>query len=142
MAWIFVDGFPSEFKEEKKKEKSGAGPAEGVDPTGTWQLEFTVQDEGVKGAELALSMEKDGNVKGTIAVDNPMGGARIKADVEGNVSGDELEVEFTLSFGEFKIDTTLTATVKGDALDGKSSFQAPGSSEPSTQSFSGKRAPK
>jgi len=142
-AWVFVDGFPSEFKEEKKKEKkSGEGPGEGVDPTGTWQLEFVVEGEGIKGAELTLEMEKDGELKGTIEVESPMGGAKIKTDVEGQVSGDKLELECTLAFGEFKIETTLTATIDGDSLDGDGSFHGPWSDEPTTQSFSGKRAPK
>ena len=139
VAWVFVDGFPSEFKEEKKK---GEGPGEGIDPTGTWQLEFVVEGEGIKGAELTLEMEKDGDVKGTIEVENPMGGARIKTEVEGQVSGNELELECTLAFGEYKIETKLTAKIDGDSLDGDGSFNGPWGDQPRTQSFSGKRAPK
>ncbi len=145
VAWSFVDGFPSEFKEEKKKERkdgSGEGPGEGIDPTGTWKLEFAVEGEGIKEAELTLEMEKEGSLTGTLEVDNPMGGARVKTEVEGQVTGDELELECTLSFGEFEIETTLTATIEGDALDGDSSFHGPWSAEPTTQSFTGKRAPK
>lgn len=141
-AWVFVDGFPSEFKEEEKKKKSGEGPGEGIDPTGTWQLEFVVEGEGIKSAALTLEMEKDGSLSGTLEVDNPMGGTRVKTDVEGQVTADELELECTLSFGEFKIETTLTATIEGDLLDGDGSFHGPWSEEPTTQSFSGKRAPK
>ena len=143
VAWSFVDGFPSEFKEEKKKEKkgNGEGPSEGIDPTGTWKLEFVVQGEGIKEAELTLEMEKEGALKGTLEVDNPMGGARVETEVEGQVTGDELELECTLAFGEFKIETTLTATIEGDSLDGDGSFHGPWSPEPTSQSFTGKRAP-
>jgi len=143
VAWAFVDGFPCEFKEEKKKEKkAGAGPGEGIDPTGDWQLEFVVEGEGIRRADLTLTMEKDGSLSGTLEVENPMGGAKVKTDVEGQVSGDELELECTLEFGDFRIETTLTATIDGDALDGDGSFHGPWSDEPRTQSFSGKRAPK
>lgn len=141
VAWSFVDGFPSEFKEEKKKGKGGEGPSEGIDPTGTWKLEFEVQGEGIKEAELTLEMAKDGNLTGALEVENPMGGARVKTDVEGKVTGDELELECTLAFGEFTIETTLKATIEGDALDGDGSFHGPWSPEPTTQSFTGKRGP-
>jgi hypothetical protein len=141
-AWVFVDGFPSEFKEEKKKARKGGGPGEGIDPTGSWKLEFAVQGEGIKSAELVLEMQKDGTVTGTLEVENPMGGAKIKTDVEGQVSGDELEFDCTLDFGEFKIESTLTAKIEGDTLSGESSFHGPWSSEPTQQSFTGKRGPK
>jgi len=141
VAWVFVDGFPSEFKEEKKKEK-GAGPGEGVDPSGTWQLELQAEGEGVKTATLVLEMAEGGALKGTLEVENPMGGAHIKSDVEGSVSADQLELECSLAFGQFTIEATLTATIAGDALDGKSTFKMPGGDEPMTQTFTGKRAPK
>ena len=142
-AWVFVDGFPSEFKEDKKKEKEkGEGPGKDVDPTGTWQLEFVVEGEGIKGAALTLEMDEDGTLTGTIEVDNPMGGARIESDVEGRVTADRLELECTLTFGEFEIETKLSATIDGDALDGEGSFHGPWGDEPRTQSFSGKRGPK
>jgi imidazolonepropionase-like amidohydrolase len=143
VAWIFVDGFPTEFEEEKEKakDKKGEGPSEGIDPTGTWQLEFVVEGEGIKTAELTLDMAQDGSLKGTLEVDNPMGGARIKTDVDGRVTADELELECTLTVGEFEIETTLTATIDGDSLEGDGSFHGPWSSEPMTQSFSGKRTP-
>jgi hypothetical protein len=140
-AWVFVDGFPSEFEEEERKDKKG-GPAEGIDPTGAWKLEFVVQGEGIRSAELELEMAKDGDLSGTIGVENPMGGARIESEVEGQVTGDELEIECTLAFGSFEIEATLTATIDGDSLEGDGSFHGPWGAEPRTQSFSGKRAPK
>jgi hypothetical protein len=142
VAWTFVDGFPSEFEEEKKPKKEGNGPQEGVDPTGGWQLEFVVDGEGIKQAHLTLAMEKDGSLTGTLEVENPLGGAKIESEVEGQVTGDELELECRLAFGAFEIETTLTAKIDGDALDGDGSFRGPWGDEPRTQSFSGKRAPK
>lgn len=143
VAWMFVDGFASEFKEEKKKEKSEGGkPGEGLDATGSWKLTFEAQGEGVKEADLTLAMDAKGAVEGTISVASPMGGGRIEADVDGALEGDELELSFTLAFGEFKIDTTLTATLAGDALEGETEFSMPGADEPMSQSFTGKREPK
>lgn len=141
VAWVFVDGFPSEFKEDKKKEK-GEGPAKDVDPTGTWQLDFVVEGEGIKSATLALEMDKGGDLTGTLEVDNPTGGARIKTDVVGHVSADQLELECTISMGQFQIETKLSATIDADALEGDGSFHGPWSDEPTTQSFTGKRVPK
>ena len=71
-----------------------------------------------------------------------MGGGRIEADVSGTLDGDELELTFTLAFGEFKIDTSLTATLAGDTLEGETEFSMPGADEPMSQSFTGKREPK
>jgi hypothetical protein len=141
VAWMFVDGFASEFKEEKKKEKAEGKPDEGLDATGGWKLTFEVQGEGVKEAQLTLEMDEKGAVTGSIAVENPMGGGSIEADVNGVLDGAELELSFTLAFGEFKLDTTLTATLSGDTLDGKTEFSMPGGDEPMSQSFTGKREP-
>lgn len=142
VAWTFVDGFPSEFKAEKKKKAEGGAPAEGLDASGEWKLTFEVQGEGVKEAVLALEMDEKGGVAGTISLESPMGGGTIEAEVNGALDGDELELAFTLAFGEFKIDTTLTATLAGDTLDGETEFSMPGADEPMSQSFTGKREPK
>jgi hypothetical protein len=139
-AWVFVDGFPSEFKEEKKA-KAGAGPAAGVDPTGSWTLEFAVQGEGIRSAELTLEMDEDGTLSGTLQVESPMGGSPAKTEVEGQVSGEELELECALAFGEFKVEANLKAKLAGDALDGEGSFRGPWGDEPMTQAFTGKRKP-
>ena len=138
-AWVFVDGFPSEFKEEKKK---GKGPADGVDPSGNWTLEFTVEGEGLRAADLTLEMAKDGTLSGTLEAENPIGGGRVETEVEGQVSGDEVELECTLAFGEVKIETKLVAKLAGETLDGEGSFRGPWGSEPRTQTFRGKRVPK
>jgi len=140
-AWVFVDGFPYEFPEEKKKD-AGAGPAEGVDPSGTWELEFTVEGEGIRSAQLVLEMAKDGALSGTLVVENPMGGGKVRAEVEGRTSGAELELECELAFGEFKIQVSLEAELEGDALDGEGSFRGPWGPEPQTQTFTGKRTPR
>ena len=142
-AWIFVDGFATEFEPEKtkkkKKEKKGEGPAEGVDPTGTWHLEF--EGEGVDEATLTLEMEEGGRVTGKLEFDNPMGGARIEVELEGQVTADQLEFECTIVLGELTIENTVTATIEGDTLDGESRAKMPGSSETNKQTFSGKRTP-
>ncbi|HEX6884531.1 MAG TPA: amidohydrolase family protein [Planctomycetota bacterium] len=140
-AWVFVDGFPSEFPEEKKKD-AGPGPAEGVDPSGTWELEFVAEGEGLRAAQLVLEMDEDGTLSGTLEVENPMGGGKVRTEVEGQASGDELELQCKLAFGEFEIQASLTAKLEGDALDGEGSFRGPWGPEPQTQTFTGKRTPK
>jgi len=142
VAWMFVDGFPSEFREPPKKASSGAGPAKGIDPTGSWNLTFDVKGEGIESATLELSMEPGGALTGTLEVANPMGGAKVKTDVSGEVSGTELTLSCTLSFGQFSIDTALEAEIDGDSLDGEGSFHGPWSDEPSTQSFKATRSPR
>ena len=140
-AWVFVDGFPSEFPEEKKK-GAGSGPAEGIDPSGTWELEFVAEGEGIRAAQLVLAMDEDGALSGTLEIENPMGGGKVRTEVEGQVSGDELELQCKLAFGEFEIQASLTAKLEGDALDGEGSFRGPWGPEPQTQTFTGKRTPK
>lgn len=143
-AWVFVDGFPSEFEPPKKRKKGDGkaeGPTEGIDPTGTWKLEFEGDNLGVREATLTLKMEEGGSVSGTFEFANPSGGGRIDAKVEGTVSGDQLELECTVEFEEFRIESSLTATIDGEELDGESSFQPPGSSTTVRQSFSAVRKP-
>lgn len=138
-AWIFVDGFASEFPLEKK---SGDGPAEGVDASGTWTLEFVVDGEGqrVEEVTLVLEMEKDGTLSGTLEFENPLDHTRLEAEIKGEIAGVELELECT--FGESKIEAKLSGKVDGDSLEGKGSFQGPWSPEPKQQSFRGTRSPK
>jgi hypothetical protein len=139
-AWIFVDGFPTEFEEEKKAKKGG-GPAEGIDLTGAWALVFEVEGQGIQEATLTLEMEKDGRLSGKLDVASPLDDSRITSDVEGEISGDELELECQLAFGEFTIETRITAEVEGDTLTGESVSTGPWSEAPITQSFSGTREP-
>lgn len=143
VAWSFVDGHAREFPEEKKKEKKeGAQPGEGLDASGAWTLTFEAQGEGVKEAELTLTMGADGVVEGSISLENPMGGARLETRVEGTLDDDELALEFTLEFGEFKLDTALEATLEGDTLEGETEFKMPGMDEPMSQAFTGQRKPR
>lgn len=142
VAWTFVDGHAREFPEEKKKEKKeGAKPGEGLEVSGTWALTFEVQGEGVKEATLTLKLGEAGAVDGTISLENPMGGARLEAPVEGTLDGDELELEFTLEFGEFRLETALEATLEGDTLEGETEFTMPGMEESMSQAFTGRRQP-
>jgi hypothetical protein len=67
--------------------------------------------------------------------------SRITSEVEGEISGDEIELECQLAFGEFTLETRLTAEVEGDALTGESVSTGPWSEVPITQSFSGTREP-
>lgn len=142
VAWSFVDGYPREYPPEKRKAKGpSVGPAEGVDVTGTWELEFRIESQGIKSATLVLEMEKGGELGGTIEVDNPHGGERLHAAVEGTLGGMELELAFQLAFGGMTIETSLQATVDGDRMSGKGSFDGSLGDRPQTQPFEGKRIP-
>lgn len=143
VAWMFVDGYAREFREEKKKEKKeGAKPGDGLDASGTWKLTFEEQGEGAKEGTLTLTMDEAGVIEGTISLENPMGGAPLEAPVEGALDGDQIELDFTLEFGEFRLETALEATLEGDALEGETEFKMPGMDEPMSQSFTGQRQPK
>jgi hypothetical protein len=105
-------------------------------------LAFEAEGQGVSAATLDLAMDEGGHVTGTLEVESPMVGGRSKSDVEGRLLDDQLELECTLTFGEVRVETSLTATVASETLDGKGHFRGPWSEEPNVQSFTGKREPK
>jgi hypothetical protein len=118
VAWIFVDGYPTEYDLDAKGRPKGP-PAEGLDVTGTWTVELDSGDQGPRDASLELEMDDDGEITGTLRMDNPRGDDPIEAPVEGHLAGHELTLEATLSFGRFDVQTSLTATVKRDSMEGK-----------------------
>ena len=79
-AWIFVDGFPTEFEVDAEEAGSDEGPAEGVDATGTWSVEIE-GDDGPTEAELILTMQEDGAVTGKFKMKSPMDGSDVEAAV-------------------------------------------------------------
>lgn len=137
VAWIFVDGFPVEFEQEEKKEGS---PAEGVDPSGTWELVFEGR-EGPRKSTLVVKMDESGVVTGTIEIANPRTQEMVISDVEGVVRGEELELEAELDYGEVQVELTLTGTLSGDEIEGSGAFKGPWSDEARTQDLHGKKVP-
>ena len=126
LAWLFVDGFAHEFevKPDKKKEGSGEGPAEGVDATGNWTL--SVESDGESRPMTAtLEMSEEGVVTGTLTSTNPMDDSENEMDCSGSVSGNELSLEASMSFGEFEMDVELKGEIEGDEFTGELLFKSP-----------------
>jgi len=142
--FVFVDGFVTEFErpEEKPEGENGEGgaPDEGVSLTGTWELEIS-GDEGTQKAKLTVEMADDGSVTGSVEQENPMDQSMMNADVAGTVSGNEVELAYALSVGEFEISVTIIGTLEGDSLEGEASYETPWSEEPMTRDITGTREP-
>jgi len=142
--FVFIDGFPTEYerpedKPEKENGEEGA-PAEGVDLTGTWQLEIT-SERGTTKAALTGEMAEDGSFTGTITQENPMDQSTMESEVTGHVSGNDVELSYSFSIGEFSLDVTMTGTLEEDTFEGDSSSDTPWSEEPMTSTFTGTREP-
>lgn len=135
-AWIFIDGYGTEFEVEEPSE----GPADGVDVTGTWNVTTKLDGE-EQTATLILEMDEDGTVNGKLQRINPMDGSEIEAEVSGQVSGKEATLEATFSVGDFDIDVTLRGDVDGDAMKGDSTMRMPWAEEAMTGSFAAEREP-
>lgn len=137
--WSFVDGFASEF--ERKAMKPEGKPAEGVDPSGTWSLAFDAEGDGPKNATLMLKLMDGGELEGTIEVENPMDMSMLTSSVSGTLSGKDLWVETTLSFGGFEIEIEITGTVDGDAMSGEVELTPAGATEAEAIEFEGTKTP-
>ena len=85
-------------------------------------------------------MDEDGEVTGTLRMENPRGDDPIEAPVEGHLAGHELTLEATLSFGRFEVQTSLTATVKRDSMEGKWTQRRPSGGD-RTRDWSATRTP-
>jgi len=119
LALLVVDGVVHEFDVEAEPEPEGE-PAEGVDVTGRWKLEFEGPQEIEMTAEL--EMDEDGSVTGTFTREGPEG--EITGDFEGHVSGTELTLETTYEVGDTSIDFRFTADIEDDALSGTATAKA------------------
>ncbi len=141
--WAFVDGFSTEYerkKEKKKKKNAGAKPTEGLDMSGTWAVEFP-DGEGIKSAKLVLEMDEDGNITGSIFMTNPRDDTEVESSIEGALSGEDVVMEASVSFGEFSIDLGFEGTLEKDRLEGDTTLSAPFLSEPRSDAFHATRQP-
>jgi imidazolonepropionase-like amidohydrolase len=135
--WIFVDGYPTEFREEK--EKAGK-PAEGVDPSGRWTLEIQ-GDEGPISGDLTLEMEEDGSTEGKLETENPVDQSDLTVELTGKLAGTTLELRGTLDLGGFQVELTLTLEVEKESLTGQAAVLPPGQATPEIQRVTGTRVP-
>jgi imidazolonepropionase-like amidohydrolase len=96
VSWLVVDGHAIDLRpKEKPKDKDAAPkPADGLDATGTWTLDFG--GAGVPAATAELKMEPDGRVRGRLRGSTP-DGRTVDAEVEGRVAGTKLDLSATAS---------------------------------------------
>ena len=140
-AWVFVDGFALERERKPKKEDegSGEGPGEGVDASGTWTAAVS-SEAGETTATMTLVMEEDGSVTGEYTAE--MAGNTLASPLEGSVSGNELSLKGSFSFGENEVDFELTATIAGDGMEGTTLLHLPWTETPSRSDLKATRNPR
>ncbi|MCZ6597882.1 MAG: amidohydrolase family protein [Planctomycetota bacterium] len=140
IAWLFLDGFPYEFELKERKEKGeGGAPAEGLDVTGEWKVEYEGEEVGMAEAMLELEMSEDGSVTGTLSVS--FGGQDFAADLEGALSESTLTLEGVFEFGGQEVPFSMTATLEEDELTGETVMETPWEEDPEPQSFTATRTP-
>jgi imidazolonepropionase-like amidohydrolase len=122
LAWLFIDGYPSEFEIQKDEVDTGK-PDEGVDATGTWLIEVQAEDNTRK-YTFKLAMEENGDVTGTLATKNPRDDSDISADCKGHVSGKTLTLKATLTAGRGETQMELKGELAGDEFTGESTTKA------------------
>ena len=86
-------------------------------------------------------VEEDGSVTGELTTENPRDQSELTADVTGSVSGKTLELDYTLSMGNFEISASLEGTLDGDTVSGDATYELPFSEDPIERSFEGTREP-
>lgn len=138
LACLFVDGVPYEQDLDEEPEDT-TPPAEGTDVTGTWTLVFERGGGGgdVEG-QAVLEMDEDGAVTGTVRRPSFRGEESV-GEFEGRLAGTELRLRGSWTMGDFEVDVTLRAEVRGDELEGKSTVRFPGGER--TSDFRGTRVP-
>ena len=135
LAWLFVDGFPYEFE----LEDLGTGePDEGVDSTGTWTIEMQQRGE-TRTSTALLKMTPEGEVTGTMTMENPAGEGKISSDIEGHVSGVSMALKGSYTVREMEITFTMKGDLEGETWSGTTTTKGPfGEFE---SSFSAERDP-
>ncbi len=122
LAWLFVDGFANEF-EIKADEKLEGKPDEGVDATGTWEVQLK-SDQGERPGTLVVTMTPEGEVSGTFTTVLPAGDER-SLEVEGRVVGKTLTLTSTFSIGETEVVSTWKVELAGETFSGSATTKGP-----------------
>jgi len=134
IALTIVDGVVYEFEVRAE----GEGPDEGVDASGTWEIEI----EGMESEEatlMILEMDDEGRLTGTLRSVDPESGEVLETAVKGAVSGSSASLEGTLSLGDFEVDVRITGELNGDTVSGESTLLFPWGEE--VEKYSGTRRP-
>ena len=137
--WSFVDGFSSEY-ERKEKKSSGPPPDEDLDMGGTWTVNFP-DGEGIKTARFVLEMDEEGNISGTFSMKSPADDSDVESPIEGALSGRNVIMEASVSFGEFQVDFAFEGKLDQNRLEGDATVSAPFMDEPRSDPFNATRDP-
>ena len=124
LAWLFVDGIAHEF-EVKDRSAAGAGPAEGVDYSGTWEVAVTDGEGETDEGTLELDMDDDGELSGTFTMPAPFGDETLETRVSGEVSGETARMTGTINIEDISIQVVIEVTLGGDTFTGDAVMQTP-----------------
>jgi len=137
VAWLFVEGHPYEF-EVKPEEAAKGKPAEGVDASGTWEIEF--DDPQAPPATAELSITKEGAVTGTVRYRSPGDDSERTGEFEGSLDGAKLRLSGKVRLGNFEAEVVLEGEIEKDAMKGTTTWKFPGGED--TRAFKAARKPK
>ena len=133
LQWLFVDGKPHEYAEQGGEE---AGPAEGVDASGTWEV--TYEDMTGKPGILELVMDEEGGVEGSLTFERPDGSSS-SAALEGRVAGRSVTLEGPIDLGNFQAQIRITGQLAGDSMSGDATWKFSGGED--SNAFTARRKP-
>jgi imidazolonepropionase-like amidohydrolase len=136
VAWLFVDGFPTEF-EIKAEEKREGKPDEGVDASGLWNVEIK-SDQGAQKGTLKITMTPEGEVTGTLVTTGQRGERTV--DVKGTVVGKTLVLEGTFTMRDTEVTNKWKVELSGGSLAGSATMRGPFGE--TTSEVTGERVPK
>ncbi|MFN0242550.1 MAG: amidohydrolase family protein [Planctomycetota bacterium] len=134
--WIFVDGHPYEFDDEKAD--AAQKPAEGIDASGTWTLE--VEGSPSPPATAELKMEPDGEVNGEVRYRATAESEEIRGAFEGRLRGKMLRLKGRLKFGTFEADVEISGELEGDEWRGETRWKSAEGDD--VRKLTGRRNPK
>lgn len=135
VAWLFAEGIAFEFDVE---DKAALGlPDEGADVSGRWELSYE-QTEG-RTAQLNLTMDASGAVKGTLRLRLPGASADNEVEVTGRVIASKLTLEGSFSMGNFPVQISLEGQLEAEQLSGTATWK--GSEREDSQKFRAVRKP-
>ncbi len=128
-----VDGALHEFKVD---EPLAGAPSEGVDLSGRWVVSY----EGQQGAPatLQLEMTEAGDVSGTLTF-TPPDGEPVESSLTGAVTGTTFQLSVQLDLSGFSAKMQLEGSISGDEIEGDATWKYSGGEE--SDSFKGTREP-
>jgi imidazolonepropionase-like amidohydrolase len=133
LTWLVVDGELHTYADE---EQAAAGPAEGVDASGTWEVAY--EDQSGRPALLELNMAEDGSVEGSLSFERPDGSSS-SAALSGQVAGRNLTLEGPIDLGNFQARIKVTGRLEGDSMSGDAVWKFSGGED--SNSFTARRKP-